>query len=334
MPKHKPQNYGASISTLQALMASGLNPRALRTNALLRKDEWKALDTAILDIVRKRLVGVSDLTSRGLVRNLGGLGVMTDEWEAIQDMSGADVDMSGATASGEDTVQFSTQGVPIPIIHKGYRLEIRRLEASRKTGAALDTTQAEIAARKVRDKMEDMLFNGYSLKSDGYNIYGYTTFPYRLRTNIGTAWDAASPDPVGDVAHMLDVARAKHFYGPFVLYVPNNYWGPLLDDYSTYKDGTYYDRIKQYPEIEDIKMADVLGSAEVVLVQLTRDVVDLAVGQDVTNVEWMSQGGMIQHNKVLAAMAPRLKYAYDEDGNQVTGIVHAFESATSTTTTA
>ena len=324
---------GASQSLIANFIANDFDVNALRTNGLLREDEWKALDTTVVGVARKRLAGIADLRARNLTHNLGGLGVLTSEWENASAMTDADVDMSGETPGREDSVAFTTQGVPVPIIHKGYRINIRRLMASRKLGQSIDTVQAAEASRRVVLKLEDILFNGYTLKNDGYSVYGYTTFPNRLRTNIDTAWDASSPDIVGDVIHMVETAADAGFYGPFVLYVPSNYWSVLQEDYDTYKDGTWYDRLLRIREIEDVKVSDVIESDEVVMVQMTPDVVDLAMGQDISNVEWNSMGGMVQHMKVMGAMVPRLKSTEDEDGNTVAGIVHAFESGTSTTTT-
>lgn len=306
------------------------NVDGLRTNRLLRKDEWLKLDTAVVEIQRQRLTGVADLMSRGLTQNLGGLGTTIVEWEAVSDMRDAEIDMAGVTPGKEDSVVFSTQGVPVPITHRDYRINIRRLLAGRNIGQDIDVTQAEVASRKVRDMLENTLFNGVTLNVGGYSIYGYTTFPQRLRTNIVTAWDSATTTILSDIVHMIATLEAAFFFGPFTLYVPTNYWSVLIEDYSTYKEGTFLDRILRYPQIESVKVADVMSSTEVVMVQLTRDVVEMAIGQDVTNVEWTSMGGLLQHNKIMAAMVQKLKY----NDNGTSGICHGFEAGTSTTSTA
>lgn len=324
---------GMGGSMVANLMASGFNVNALRTNGLLQKDEWVQLDTTVVSVARKRLNGIADLQSRGLTYNLGGLGVLTSEWENQSSMTDADVDMGAEVASSEDSVAFTTQGVPVPIIHKGYRMNIRRLMASRRMGQGVDVIQAAEATRKVVLQLENILFNGFSLKNDGYNVYGYTTFPNRLTTNISTAWDESTPDIIGDVTNMINTAAEAGYYGPFMLYVPSNYWAVMQEDYDTYKDGTWYDRLLRIRELEDIKVSDVISSTECVLVQMTPDVVDLAIGQDITNVEWNTMGGLVQHMKIMGAMVPRIKYAENEDGDTVSGIVHAFETVSSTTTT-
>ena len=304
---------------VQAMTANGMNLNALRTNGTLRKDEWKVLDTAVIDVTRSRLRAVADLQGAGLTRNLGGLGVMVDEWETSGDMNGAEVDMAGDTAGQEDTQTFSLHGVPIPIIHKDFRLNIRRLLAARRNGTPLDTMQAEIAARKVSETAEGILFSGSAVKVDGYQIYGYTNHPNRNTGSLTAAWtDATNREILADVLDMIYSAEQAGYYGPFVLYVPGAYWAELRAEYSSNKTGTWLERIRAIDNIQDVRVADTLSGDNVVMVQLTRDVVDLSVAQDVSTVEWDSRGGMVMHFKVMTAMAPRVKA--DDKGNS--GVVH------------
>lgn len=317
------------ISTVKdfrsSLLQGELKVNALRTNNILRKDEWKAFDEAVVDVFRHGLTGIEDLRAAGLVRDLGGLGTMIDEWEMMSDMESANADMSGITPGQKSQPEFELTGVPIPIIHKDFQINIRRLLASRKLGSALDTTMAEVAARKVRDMLEVMVFNGLdNIRSKQYVVYGYTTFPYRNQMPLSGIWGSTGSDPVADVLTMLEVANANNCDGPYQIYVPRSFWANLYADYDEQKPGTIAERILQIPDIRGIKQASPLdgtaGAAEVVMVQLTRDVVDLAIGEDVTNVEWETLGGMQTNFKVMCAMAPRLKR--DEEGR--CGIVHAW----------
>ena len=84
------------------LLRNGLKTNGLRTNLLLRKDEWISLDTAIVNIARRLLNGVADLRAAGLTRTLGGLGTLMAEWEQAGDMNPARVDMSAVSRSDED----------------------------------------------------------------------------------------------------------------------------------------------------------------------------------------------------------------------------------------
>jgi hypothetical protein len=91
--------------------------------------------------------------------------------------------------------------------------------------------------------------------------------------------------------------------------------------------------LHEIPNLGQIKVSSKLSSNEVIMVQLTSDVVDWCVGQDITNLPWTSNGGLTQHMKVFHCGAPRMKRMLHENGNTVCGILHGFESSTSTTTT-
>lgn len=322
MPEKK---ENAQVDTNSNLDIDVLSLNAMRENAesALRKDEWKQFDTAIVEVVQDRLVAASDLISAGLTRNLGGLGTVVDEWENVTDMTGAEADMSGVAEGQRDTIGYEPQGVPIPIIHKDYQLNLRRLEASRKLGQALDTTVAEVAARKVAELVEDMIFYGLSIKSAGYQIYGYTNFPARKTGTITAAWTTATAAQiVADVEAMLSAADVLGYHGGFNLYVPNAYYAALRSDYNTTSGKTIMQRLSQYPEILSIKAADRISGAEIVMVKMSREVVDLSIGADIQNVEWDSHGKFMKNFKVFNALAPRLKKSYDGTVNGKTGIFH------------
>ena len=117
---------GAMVA--QRLLQSGFNINALRTNDTLRKDEWKMYDTAIVGIAKTRLIGVADLISRGLTMKLNNaLGVTRIEWETDTDLTPASVTMSGIQRSQDDRVEFNLTGIPVPIIHKDWTLNILSL---------------------------------------------------------------------------------------------------------------------------------------------------------------------------------------------------------------
>src|SRR3990167_8936479 len=132
----------------------------LRTNDVLRKEEWQQLDETLVGVARQRLIGINDLVSRGLSRNLGGLGVVPAQYEQLGDMTAASVDFAGVTDAEKDSVSFTLVSVPVPIFHKDFSINVRRLESSRgpnSIGAPIDRTQVETAAQKVVEQMEEVL---------------------------------------------------------------------------------------------------------------------------------------------------------------------------------
>lgn len=302
------------------------NGRTIKTNApaLLQYEEWLDIDRRVISIATDRLTAIQDLTGRGLVHSLGTIGQTVSLWDRSSDMTPADVNMSGVSQGEEDTPAFETDQVPVPIVHKNFRVNIRRLEASRRMGESIDTTASEIASRVVSEGSEDLLFSGSPIKVEGGQIYGYTNHPNRNTFTISD-WSSGSTtgeDIVDDVQSMLAIARADKYHGPFVLYIPGEYETKMDEDYrqgtGTSDTRTIRERILALAAIEDIKVADRLSDGNVTLVQLTRDVVDLAIAQDIATVQWTSQGGMQEHFKVMAVWVPRVKSDYDGQS----GIVH------------
>lgn len=294
----------------------------LRVNgtALLQYDEWKDIDRAVVQAAVQRLRAVADLRSRGLEHNLGSIGVTISLWDRQSDMTAAELSMDARRRSEMDTPAFKTQQVPVPIVHKDFEIELRRLTASRRMGESLDVSGAQIAGRLVAEKTESMLFVGSTLISaEGSPIYGYTTHPDRNIVAMATNWTAVAAGDnykiVNDVIAMQNASRTARHFGPWVLYVPTNFEGKLDQDYKdsvTSSDPrTVRDRILALSGIEDVVVADFLPASNVVLVQMTNDTIDLAVAQDVTTVQWSADGGMSEDFKVMAVWVPRCKSDFD-----------------------
>jgi len=299
-------------------LAGGLKVASIRTNALLRKDEWKELDTAVIDVAREQLNVIADLQAAGLTHPLGGLGTLISEFEKLQDMSAANVDMGGETGGEEDTPGFTLTGVPVPITHKDYRINIRRLEASRRLGDSLDTTSAQVAARKVRDALEDMVVNGVAITTGGYTVYGFTNHPDR-NLHTGADWGTLT-NVYLDVNGMISKAEADGYFGPYGLYVARTQYGEAR---AVHTDGSGQSGIRRVlenlPMLSFFKPSDRLAAGAAVLCSLQSDVVDLAIAQQIVTVEWNEMGGMVGRFKVMAAMVPRVK----SDAAGKSGIVHA-----------
>lgn len=328
---HNGTGYG---SVAERLMANGFKTQALKpvlglhANGVLRKDEWIEFDQTVVDIAQERLVGAQDLIGRGLTFNIpNGMGKTIVEWEEVSDFDPAELTMDGVARTQNDRVEFDLASLPLPITHRDFWLNTRSLQSSRDKGEPLDTTQANKAGRNVSEKIEDVLFNGASSYSvGGATIYGYTDFPARNTFTISTAWDQltdTSTESVGeqilsDVLDMIQTAVDSNFFGPYMLYIPRNWQKTLLDDFKKNSDKTVVQRIRELDQIVDVKVADKLSNDNTILVQMTRDVVDMVIGQEPTTVQWETNGGFRLNFKALAIMVPRLKQDYN--GN--TGIVH------------
>lgn len=289
----------------------------LVANATLRKDEWINLEDVIIESFRERLVVVSDLMSAGLTYNVGGLGTLTSEWEDGSEMTDANITMDGETDVEKDRQEFGLQRVPVPLIHKDFKISERSLLASRTRGAGLDVTQGTEAARAVARVSESIVFNGANIGgSDGGRIYGFTNFPHRETYQISdwTDADAVSPEDILSeiLAMVAKMETQQRVYGPFTLYIPGAYASRFREDFKEFSDRTLMDRVTSEDVIANVRVADRLAVGNVVLVQLTRSVIDLAIASDVTTVNWSSGSGMTNYFKVFAAWAPRLKTDHDK----------------------
>lgn len=305
----------------------------VNATALLQYDEWKDIDRTVIDAAVQRLVAIADLRSRGLEHGLGSIGATVSLWDRASHMTPANVSMDGITAGEKDSAAYATQFVPVPIVHKDFSINIRRLEASRNFGGGIDVTQAEIAGRVVAEKSESILFLGDSslqVTDDALGagiVYGYTTHPDRNQVDMDNPWNTLTSEQnneiLVDVMAMMQASRAARHYGPWVLYIPATYEAKMDEDYKGAASSdvrTVRQRLLALQGLEDIKVADFLTGDNVVLVSLNRDVVDLAVAQDVTTVQWSNNGGMTEEFKVMAVWVPRIKS--DFDGRS--GVTHLY----------
>lgn len=298
-------------------------PKVFLTNAptTLRKDEWKQLDMAVHKAAQKRMRVFGDIRSAGLTYSIpNGMGKTVLESERESDISDAVTSMDGIQKADADRLEFDLVNLPLPIIHKDFHYSARQLATSRNSGQALDTSHAELAARKVSEQVEKMtLGEASSFTYGGGTIYGFTNFPSRLTKTLTAPSSANHATTVNEVLDMRAQAYADNHYGPFMLYASPG-WDEYLDeDYSTAKgSNTLRSRLKMIEGIIDVRTAHFLSDTQLVLVQMTPDVVRAVIGMDVTVVQWESQGGMMLNYKVMAILVPQLRADY----NANTGIVH------------
>jgi uncharacterized linocin/CFP29 family protein len=296
----------------------------LVNNATLRRDEWKQLDDALVRVQRERLTGFDDLRNAGLVYNLSnGIGTTVLEHHKISDAMEAELSMDGKVRGKNDRPDFSTEYLPIPILHVDYEINMRALEASRSLGNPLDTSSAESAVRRIRERLDDMLFTDTKYAFSGGTIWSYLNHPDRNPVTLDNAWDASASTPATIVADVVAMKQssidAKH-YGPWKIYIPTSYETVLDEDYDTSgaSTQTIRERILKISGIQDIKVADRLTDDNVVMVQMTSNVVRIVNGMPIQNVEWKSEGGFVGNYKVMTIQVPQIRSDYN--GN--TGLIH------------
>jgi uncharacterized linocin/CFP29 family protein len=284
----------------------------MRQNATLRRLEWQMYDTAVIDVARRRLVGVQDLISAGLTYNVpDALGVTQLVWEQIGTMSDAEINMSGLSQTPNDRQEFNLNTLPLPIIHKDFNINIRQLYSGRRIGTPLDVTQAQLASRIVSEKIETLLFAGSTVLGSNNTVYGYTTAPYRATASVTASWTTATGTQiVTDVLAMQQALKNNNMYGPYYMYVPSAVYTALSADFKATGDRTILERVLAIPGIMGIKESKDLTASNIIMVQMSSDVIDMVDGMQPTTVQWESEGGMVVNFKVMAIMVPRVKNDY------------------------
>jgi uncharacterized linocin/CFP29 family protein len=318
---------GRSYITINSLNpATGkFEPQAIPTTnavATLRKDDWITLDRAVVAAAKPRLKLVGALRAGGLTYTMpNGMASTVLQTETQSDISGATISMDGLRKSEGDRPVFELSNLPLPLIHKDFSFSARQVMASRQGGSPLDTSTAELAARRVAEEAEKLAIGTLGFQYGGGLIYGLVNFPSRL-TKVLTNPASTGWTPKTTVLEVLDMRQksidALH-YGPWMLFV-GTAWDAYLDaDYSDAKgDNTLRERIAKIQGINGVESLDYLSGYQMVLVQWTADVIREVIGMDVSTVQWESQGGMQINFKVMAILVPQLR----GDITGKTGIVH------------
>jgi hypothetical protein len=314
--------FGATIA--QRLMAGNFNINSLRTNSLLRKDEWELLDSVIVQNARPRLRAVGDLLSRGLRQSLDGMRVTVLQWQTQSRTLGdnVSVSMDPQVEGRSERVRFDLESLPLPFFHADYQIGIRDLNVSRNGGQPLDTIMAAQKSADIAEKVEDCYINGLGgFSYGGGNIWGLTDHPQRKTATLGTSWTDLSVTGADIVNQVLELKQSlidSRKYGPYALYIPTSYETKMDEDFKADGDSTIRERILAIDSIQSVTVLDKLPSDNVVLVQLTGDCVQMVEGLPLTNLQWETRGGMTQHFKIATIMVPR--FFVDQDGN--IGVAH------------
>ena len=293
--------------------------------ATLRKDAWKILDAAVVKVAKERLKAVADIVGAGLTFNIpNGMSKTVLETETQSDINPASVSMDGTRENANDRPLWELNFLPLPITHKDFSYSSRQIATSQNSGSPLDTTSAELAARRVAEEVEKLLL-GVSTVADqftagGGTIYGYTDFPSAL-TKVITAptasgWTGTTFQQ--EISAMMQQSRNAFHYGPWTLYIAPAWEQYIGDDYKTNSDKTIRNRVLELDGLTDIIAVDFLSNFDMVLVQKTSDVVRMVIGMDIVTVMWDEMGGLKKNFKVMTIMVPQLRA--DQNGN--TGIVY------------
>ena len=300
-----------------------LTTSALRTADTLRKNEWQEYDEALVSAALIRLRAVADVIGAGLTRPItGGFGKTVYQYEKINNMLPANVSIDGMAKTENDRQEFTIAGIPLPIIHKDFFLNLRTLLASRERGEALDTTQVRMAGRVIAEKQESMLFSGGPTFA-GLPIYGLTNHPNINNVQFGShgAWDLAAcvgTDILADVLKAITKLESVRMFGPYFVWVPTAYSVKLEDDFKTYASQTIRQRLESISGIKSIRVADQCPAGKIVVCQATVETVAMVQGEPLQNIQWDIEGGFQINFKAFQIAVPLIR----ADAQGRCGVVH------------
>lgn len=296
----------------------------------LERDEYETLSDRIIRTYKRSLVGINDLQSEGLVRDIS-LATMVDLWQSMSETTGAEVTMDGESQAENDRVNYTPEGVPIPIVHKDYRIPERELRASRRMNNDLRTDNAAEMSRAVAEMADQILFQGWAppvntKRGEDFQVYGYTSSEVSASVS-GSGFDTASNIRdvfTATIDKLMDENNQQPAGDGFIPYISQTQYREYRNAVDPDGDGnlTVRERVENEfdQEIQPPRSVPsyVLPDGEMVMVNPTPDVVELALAEDMQTVEWTSGSGMTNFYKILWAGAPEIKT--DSNGN--VGVAH------------
>lgn len=295
------------------LVANGEDLSKMRTNQLLRRDEWRRIDEEVQQVSDQRLNLIGDLRDRGIVDEID-IGVILASYEQASDLSDASVTMTGETQADEDQQEFTLVDFPVPFIHKAGGWSARKVRASRRRGQPINIDWATRATRKVIEKAEDLAFNGSSVTIGGSSVPGLTTESNR-NTVSGSDWGTTS-NIIPNINSATQTLASNGYDGPYGIYVSNTQYGEMKALISNTSDRVL-SAVLEDPDIEFVKKSGRLTD-EAVVVQLDRDVMDLQLAEDVQTTDWDSLSGRSMFVNTFMVGIVRVKS--DAAGNS--GVAH------------
>jgi hypothetical protein len=284
--------------------------RALVENGVLREDATKQIEETLTSVARRDLVAVADLRAAGLTVPLNNIGITSFEFNRVSPVGEATQSMSILNLGDKDLATLARTAIPVPVTASQFEMDARMQAAGGNVGESVSLTNVEEHTRAVAEKLEDTLVNGSSVILGANTLPGYTNFSSREQVSFSDgAWSVASSleSAVTDVLAMRTALRENGFTGPYILYVPSNFDGVLDEDYKANSDRTLRERLLSINGVSQVKVLPSLADSNVLMVQMTRSVVQAAIGQDITTVTWDMYGGLASHWAILAVMTFALK---------------------------
>lgn len=285
----------------------------------LRHEDFMVIQDRIVEVRRRALNGISDLREMGLTFGVG-IGEQLVGFENVNEFQAAEQAMNPNNYQNNDTV-FTESFVPNPITHQSFQIPWRQTGFDYKRSLGLTES-----VRQVAERLEDTLFNGnadiaVNFNGSSFPIYGYTTHPDR-GTDTVSDWtltanvDKIIPELIEQIGEMWANQGGVN-NDSVTVYLSNDLWTIFQKDYKAATRGSIMERAMTIAQVRAIKPAEKLAAKTVVLVEMERRTVELAVASDIITVPHTKTNPMApQVLTTYAAMVQQIK----SDSNGNTGV--------------
>ncbi len=171
---------------------------------------YRQIKDAIVFTARKQAVARKIINTRNIS---GGIGVQQWTYDTANEVSDALLTYQ-FTDTAEDWIELARTDVPIPLLHKEFRISRRDLAAAARGGFGISTATVSSAAYKVMNLENQLILNGFAADGTNYDIKGL----YQSAGNYTTGKDfATAGQPLESVATAIDLMQADNITGPYNL---------------------------------------------------------------------------------------------------------------------
>ena len=282
-------------------------------------------DDRILQIGTANLVGTNDLMMNGLVRNLPQ-DAENYIYQKVDSLASANVGMEFDINQDRDALDFQKESVPIPVFSKSWRFGKRIVDMQAGKPINVQDAYFDDAIKKVSLAIEETLFNGLNddkININGKMINGYTDHPQRVQMTTPNNWLLSTnySKVRGETLEMvkkLEEVRPSSTDQSIYMYYSPDLSTVMRSKSSQYSDTSIQDELRRSSIVAVCKKAPVLSEKTVVIVDLSVETIIYAVYQELSNIQWTSNG-LDEYFMVFSIAAPVIKL----DADNKVGIVHA-----------
>lgn len=300
--------------------------RIIENASTLQPRGWLMLDQAVQEGALEELRIWNELAAANTLTIDDGMGVTVLQTQKMSSYGSATMGMDPIRQGQRDRPVYTTENLPLPVTHADFFWTARDKAVARRGALPLDVSGARAAGRAIARLVEQLTLGVLPVYTfGGGSIYGYQNFPSRLTTTMtiptGAGW--TPDDTLNEFLGIVSTMRLLFRRGPFVVY-NSPLWAQYLDrDFSmAYKGGSLRNRLREIPEITDIRTSEFMSGYRMLFVQMTDDSARAVIGMRLQTVRWEEQGGMASFYKAMCMYIPQLR----TDGNNQPGVMDATAS--------